>query len=251
MLSDNARISGARALYFIDLTSLPREWCNDVVWDRHFIEGSTGVLERVNFWMVTPSRPVLTRTFMPLFSIYVMDRNIINEADIPFAIVTRSKDYIVAIRYASPVFDNDFDMLSFNIKLSPIDNENKARRFISFPPGQQIDYRNTVFINGIPMNAPSLLIEGTRFIQLREASNMLGYNVRWDDTMRWVTISLGMRIIEFSARDLMDGRTHEILGVSMRLVDGRIYVSPVFFSWFLGIKSSSFEGMTGNLSLFS
>lgn len=237
-----ARVSGERAPYFIDLTSLENDWVSDVIAQREIIGGGSPVIERVSFFVRSYTRP--NRDFVQLmFAIYIIDRWAVNESDIPYEIVNRSKDYVFAVRYGTGAFESADDRFYHAIKMHPMDTPLKMRRFIVFPPEQQPDYRNTVFVEGIPLNAPGRNIGGLHFVQIREACEIMGYTVRWDANTMTVTVSKGLFTDSFRIHGDM---THDHRGIPMRLINDRTYVSTHYFGDVLH-KSISFVPRTGNI----
>jgi hypothetical protein len=239
------RVSGERAQYFIDFTSLPGDWTSDVVAQRELIGIDSPVIERVEFYVRSYTRP--TRDFLQLmFAIYVIDRHSIDEEDIPYAVVSRSRDYVFAVRYGLGNFANVNDRTYHALKMHPMDTPIKMRRFITFPPNQRPDYRNTVFADGIPLNAPNRNIGGIYYVQLREAAEIMGYTVRWNANTNTVSVSRGTFIDTFR---ITADTTHDHRGIHIRLIDDRTYVSTVYFAEILH-KNFSFDASTVNISIF-
>jgi len=237
------RISGEQAQYFIDFSSLPFDWINNIVAEREIIGGHTSILERVNIYVRSYTRSARDHLAL-LFSIYVIDRWALDdELNIPFEIVSRSRDFIFAVRYGVNDFSDPNDRIYFMLKLAPMDTPIRMRRFITFPPSQRIDYRNTVFAYGVPLNSQIRRIEGVPFFQLREAAEIMGYTVSWNQTTMAITISRGSFSDSFV---IYDGMTQDARGIPIRLINGRTYVSSQYFAIILN-KHLSLDPRTGNI----
>ena len=236
------RISGDRAQYFIDFTSLSSDWADNIIAYRELTAAGSIVLERVNFFVRSYTRPARDQLQL-LFAIYVIDRHAITEDAIPFEIVSRSRDFIFAIRYGTNGFVNPLDINYFNIRLMPMNTAIRMRRFIILPEPQMIDHRDTAFVYGVPMNSQIRRIDNVPFIQLREAAEIMGFNVAWIERTGFVFLTRGLFRDSFRVSSTM---LNDHRNIPMRLIDGRTYVSVAYFSIVLNCHIS-FDQRTNNI----
>ena len=241
------RISGDRAQYFIDFTSLPSDWTDNIVAQRDIIGGTSAIVERVRVYVRSFMRPTRDQLQL-LFAIYVVDRNMLDdELNIPYEIVSRSRDFVFAVRYGTNGFTDPIDISYFIVKMLPLNTAIQMRRFITFPESQMIDHRNTAFIYGVPMNNPIRRIDGVVFIQLREAAEIMGYTIGWNERTNSVTVRRGVTNDSFRIYNEM---THDHRGIPMRLLNGRTYVATAYFSSILNCHIS-LDPRTNNISISS
>ena len=220
-------VSGIAAQYTLNFGTLPASWIRGVEVHIQAVEGNSPVIERVRFNLRSALPP--QTAWAPMFDIYVIDRHLVyGEHDIPLPIVARSRDLIFAVRYFDNAFTAAIDERMFDDRISHMRTPTKMRRFVTVPQSQRIDYRDTVFIGGFPMHAPFRMIYGVRFIQLREAAELLGFDVQWEPYSNTVGL-IRNRVVYDWFPVFYDTRYHP-QGVQIRLINDRTYVSLHYFT---------------------
>ena len=222
------RVSGEAAQYFIDFTTLHQTWVDGVVAERDIVGGNSPVIERVRFYVRSITRPQSSE-IQPMFAIYVICRAALNcESEIPFPLemVSRSRDFVFAVRYEANGFIHPNDRAHFYQKVFLMNTAIRMREFITLPPSQVVVHSNTAFIFGAPMNSQIHRQGGIAYIQLREAAEMMGFFVGWHEPTTTVTIIRGNLRDSFMVYSNM---THDHRDIPMLLRNGRTYVAVSYF----------------------
>ena len=220
---------------------VPDEWLDYegrplIVVDRITYEPGHEILDHFNIGFIGDDG-----SWWQVMRLYVIDRIFWRDDLFPLDVVFRTQSYVFAAnigrvsRHMTPMERGRFYRV-----WDAVSDVSKIARQIVLAEGQAVEMENTVVADGKTLYSPVAVVNGRVYIPLREAANVLGFEIGWDDDLRKVSVAYEGFLIDHFLLDFENGFNQRY---PMRIIDDRVHIVPAYFMGVLR-KNVQIDGLS-------
>ncbi|MCL2704175.1 MAG: copper amine oxidase N-terminal domain-containing protein [Defluviitaleaceae bacterium] len=191
------------------------------------------------------------RQYWLLMRLYVFDKAKWHEEDSDFTVVMKTQSYVFAVSIGDTArFTGYWELLLFDALMEPVSAPSKIFNLITLGRGHMVENQLAIFVNGILLPSPVEVVDEIFYIPLREACDVFGYQIFWDDELRRVSIAGNDGVLDsFVMAREGEAELEFLPRFDVRMINDRIYVVTAYFAGVLR-KNVQIDG-TNNVIITS